>query len=209
MLRVGLTGGISCGKSTVAKMFTDMGAHIIYADKIAHDLYHPGQPVYAELLRRFGPEIVQADGEIDRARLAAIAFGEGRVEELNRIVHPAVIQRQEQLMHEISRREPNAVIMVEAALIFEAGVKNRFVKIIVVTCHPDQKVTRFAKRAKMDESAAAAEVERRSRTQLTDNEKVRRADYVIDNSGSLDHTRRQVERVYAELKVLAIGKSSI
>lgn len=208
-MRVGLTGGISCGKSTVAKMFTDLGAHIIYADKIAHDLYHPGQPVYEELLRRFGPEIVQADGEIDRARLAVIAFGEGRVEELNRIVHPAVIQRQEQLIHEIGRREPNAVIMVEAALIFEAGVKNRFVKMIVVTCRPDQKVTRFAERAKMDESSAAAEVERRSRTQLTDHEKVRRADYVIDNSGSLEHTRRQVERVYAELKVLAIGKSSI
>lgn len=209
MLKVGLTGGVACGKSVVAKMFTELGAHIVYADKIAHELYRPGQPVHEELLKRFGPEIVRPDGEIDRARLAAIAFGDGRVQELNKIVHPAVIRRQEQLMYEISTREPNAVIMVEAALIFEAGVKSRFAKTIVVTCRPDQKITRYAQRANIEEAAAAAEVERRGKAQLTDDEKVRRADFVIDNSGSLDRTRQQVERIYAELKVQAIGKTSI
>lgn len=209
MLRVGLTGGLACGKSTVAEMFSRLGAHIIYADKIAHELYHPGQPVYETLVKQFGPEIVQPDGEIDRARLAAIAFGQSRVEELNKIVHPAVIRRQQDLMHEIGMREPNAVIMVEAALIFEAGVKNRFDKMIVVTCRPEQKITRYAQRAKLDQHTATAEVERRSKAQLPDEEKIRRADYVIDNSGSEQPTRQQVERVYAELKRLAIGKSSI
>jgi dephospho-CoA kinase len=203
VLRVGLTGGIACGKSTVAKMFADLGGRIIYADKVAHELYRPGQPVYEELLRRFGPEIVQADGEIDRSRLAAMAFGKGRVPELNGIVHPAVIRRQEQLMQEIGAREPNAVIMVEAALIFEAGMKNRFAKTIVVSCRPDQKITRFAGRTNVDESSAATEVERRSQAQLTDEEKIRRADYVIDNSGSLENTLRQAQRIYAELKTLA------
>ena len=208
MLRVGLTGGLACGKSAVAKMFADLGARIIYADKIAHDLYRPGQPVYQELLRRFGPDIVQPDGEIDRARLAAVAFGDGRVQELNKIVHPVVIRRQEQLMFEVSTHEPNAVIMVEAALIFEAGAKNRFAKIVVVTCRPDQKITRYAQRANIDEAAAAAEVERRTRAQLSDDEKIRRADYVVDNSSTLERTRQQVERIYAELKVLAIGRGT-
>jgi len=206
VLRVGLTGGIACGKSTVAGMFTTLGAYVIYADKIAHELYHPGQPVYEELLKRFGPDIVQDGGEIDRAKLASVAFGENRVQELNGIVHPAVIRRQRDLMYEIGMREPRAVIMVEAALIFEAGVKNRFDKMIVVTCRPEQKVQRYARRANIDEQAAAAEVQRRSNAQLPDEEKIRRADYVIDNSGAIDRTQLQVDRVYRELKVLALGK---
>lgn len=189
-------------------MFSDLGAYLIYADQIAHELYRPGQPVHEELVKRFGQEIVQQDGEIDRSRLAVIAFGNGRVEELNKIVHPAVVRRQEQLMYEIGVREPNGVIMVEAALIFEAGVKGRFAKTIVVTCRPEQKVTRYAQRAGLDEAAAGAEAERRNKAQLPDEEKVRRADYVIDNSGSLERTRQQVERIYAELKTMAIGRSS-
>jgi dephospho-CoA kinase len=206
VLRVGLTGGIACGKSVVAKMFSDLGARIIDADKIAHELYHAGQPVYDELVKRFGPEIVQQDGEIDRARLAAIAFGEGRVDELNKIVHPAVIRHQDKLIFDLSSREPNAVVIVEAALIFEAGVKDRFGKTIVVACRPDQKIARYAQRAGVDEVSAQAEVQRRSNAQLSDEEKMRRADYVVDNSGPLERTRQQVERIYAELKVLAIGR---
>ncbi|MFI5105515.1 MAG: dephospho-CoA kinase, partial [Terriglobales bacterium] len=115
----------------------------------------------------------------------------------------AVIKRQEQWMYQVGKKDPYAITMVEAALIIEAGAKGRFDKIIVVTCKPEQKVQRYAQRAGIPESAARAEVERRSKAQLTDAEKVRRADYVIDNSGPLDLTRHQVERIYAELKVLA------
>jgi len=203
MLRVGLTGGIACGKSTVGKMFSDLGAHLIEADTIAHELYRPGEPVYKELVDKFGPEIIREDGEIDRARLASIAFDGGRVEELNKIVHPAVIRLQEQWMHQIGGKEPYAVTMVEAALILEAGARSRFDKIIVVTCKPEQKVSRYAQRMEIPESAARGEVERRSKAQLSDDEKVRRADFVIDNSGPLELTRHQVERIYAELKMLA------
>jgi dephospho-CoA kinase len=88
MLRVGLTGGIACGKSTVARMFAEFGAHVVDADALVHQLYRPGEEVYRELVSRFGPEIVKPDGEIDRARLATLAFDGGRVEELNKIVHP-------------------------------------------------------------------------------------------------------------------------
>ncbi|HEX5433489.1 MAG TPA: dephospho-CoA kinase [Candidatus Angelobacter sp.] len=207
MLRVGLTGGISCGKSTVGKIFSDFGAHVIEADSIAHELYRPGEPVYKELLEKFGPDIIRPDGEIDRPRLATAAFDGGRVEELNKIVHPAVIKRQEQWMYRIGEKEPYAVAMVEAALILEAGARSRFDTIIVVTCRPEQKAARYAARAGIPESAARAEVQRRGRAQISDEEKVRRADFVIDNSGPVELTRQQVERIYAELRVLAKRQS--
>jgi dephospho-CoA kinase len=203
MLKVGLTGGVACGKSTVAKMFADLGAQVADADSIAHELYRPGQDVYQELVKRFGQEIVKPNGEIDRAKLAAAAFDGGRVEELNKIVHPAVIRQQDRWMRELAARDPYAVAIVEAALIFEAGVSDHFDKIMVVTCKPAQKVTRFAERTGRNEADARADVDRRTKAQIPDEEKVRRADFVIDNSGSVEETRHQVRRIYAELEVLA------
>jgi len=203
VLRVGLTGGVACGKSTVARMFADLGARITDADAIVHELYRPGQEVYLELIKRFGSAIVKPSGELDRAKLATVAFDGGRVEELNKIVHPAVIRKQEQWMREMGTQDPYAVAIVEAALIFEAGVRERFDKIIVVTCKPGQKVSRFAERAKISAAEAQADVDRRNKAQMPDEEKARRADFVIDNSSPPDATRHQVERIYAELKVLA------
>jgi dephospho-CoA kinase len=203
VLRVGLTGGVACGKSTVARMFSEMGAQVIDADKIVHELYRKGEPVYWELLNHFGAEILRADDEIDRLRLAAVAFDDGRVQELNRIVHPAVFRRQREWMREIGSRQPDAVAIVEAALTLEAGGKSRYDKIIVVTCRPEQKVARFARRAGVPKATARAEVERRSKAQMSDEEKIRLADFVIDNSGSLETTRRQAKEIYAGLKALA------
>jgi dephospho-CoA kinase len=203
VLRVGLTGGVACGKSTVAKMFADLGATIVDADTIAHELYLPGHQVLQELVNHFGPEILKPNGELDRAKLATLVFDGGRVEELNKIVHPAVIRQQDQWMRSLGEKDPNAVAIVEAALILEAGVKDRFDRIMVVTCKPGQKVTRFAQRTGMSEDAARADVERRTKAQMPDEEKARRADFVIDNSGSVEETRHQVQRIYSELKVLA------
>jgi dephospho-CoA kinase len=203
VLRVGLTGGVACGKSTVAKMFAELGARITDADTIVHELYRPGQDVYLQLIKRFGSEIVKPSGELDRVKLAAVAFEGGRVEELNKIVHPAVIRRQEQWMREMGAQDHYAVAIVEAALILEAGAKEHFDKIIVVTCKPAQKITRFAGRANVSAAQAQADVERRTKAQMPDEEKARRADFVIDNSGPPDATRHQVERIYAEMKVLA------
>jgi len=203
MIRVGLTGGIACGKSTIAKMFADLGAYVVQSDQIAHELYRKGEPVYAEVVKRFGSSIVKPNGEIDRAKLGAIAFGENRVEELNQIVHPAVIQHQSRWIFDVASKEPDAIAMIEAALIFEAGTNTRFEKMIVVTCTPEQKIARFAQRTGMDEAAARAEVERRSKAQWPDEEKVKRADYLIDNSGPLKETDAQVKKVFTELRVLA------
>jgi dephospho-CoA kinase len=205
VLRVGLTGGVACGKSTLAAMFSGLGAQVIDADRIVHELYRQGQAVHKKLVEHFGAGILRPDGEIDRARLAALAFEGGRVQELNRIVHPAVFQRQQEWMEDIRRRQPDAVAMVEATLILEAGGRSRYDKIVVVTCRSEQKVARYAARAAISEPAARAEVERRSKPQMSDAEKARQADYVIDNSGTLEAARQQAERIYAELKSLAQG----
>ncbi len=201
MLKVGLTGGVACGKSTVGEMFVSRGAHLVQADKIAHDLTQPGTPEYQEILRRFGCGILQPDATIARPKLADAAFGTGRIAELNAIVHPAVIREQERWMEELGAREPRATAIVEAALILEAGVGSHFDKLIVVTCTPRQKAERFAARHHLDLEAARREVERRSAAQWSDEEKARAADYVIDNSGSLAATESQVEAVWAKLKL--------
>jgi dephospho-CoA kinase len=203
LLKVGLTGGVACGKSTVGEMFVARGARLIKADEIAHQLMRPGAPVYEQIVRHFGAEVLDRDGSINRRALAQAAFGAGRVAELNRLVHPAVIAHQDRWMEEEGARHRQAVVIVEAALIVEAGVRTRFDKLIMVTCRPEQKVARFAARQGMEENAARAEVERRQAAQVSDEEKVRAADYVIDNSGSRADTERQVDEVFRKLQRLA------
>ena len=206
MLKVGLTGGISSGKSIVGEMFAALGVAVVDADHIAHALMQPGQGVYAEVVRHFGVGILNPDRTVNRSRLAEAAFGppnqndRSRVQELNRIVHPAVIQRQEEWMNEIGRKQPQAIAMVAAALIVEAGAVKRFDRLIMVTCQPEQRFQRWANLRKVDQQAAAREVTRRMAAQLPDEEKIKLADYVIDNSGSLDNTQKQVKGVYEELR---------
>ena len=202
MLKVGLTGGIAAGKTVVGEMFVALGAHLIQADQIAHELMRPGQPVYHEIVSNFGREILNDDGTVSRSKLAEAAFGASRasrVKELNQIVHPAVIRRQEQWMADVGRANPHAVAIVEAALILEAGVADRFDRLIVVTCSDEQRVARFAARHKLEIDAARREVTRRMAAQLPDNEKIKAADYVIDNSGSLENTESQVGQLWEQL----------
>lgn len=215
MLKVGLTGGISSGKTVAGEMFVALGAHLVQADRIAHSLMQPGEAVYNEVVRHFGGGILNPDLSVNRAKLAEVAFGpanapEGkrasRIEELNRIVHPVVIRSQDEWMREMGRQDPHAVAIVEAALILEAGAAEHFDRLIVVTCSAEQRVTRFAARQKMDLEAARKEVLRRMASQLPDEEKVKAADYVIDNSGSLNATRDEVRQVWEKLRTEA-GKS--
>jgi len=204
LLKVGLTGGIASGKSVVGEMFVKLGAHLIRADSIAHDLMQPGQAVYEEVVRRFGREILNPDGSVNRPRLASAAFGtpagKARVKELNAIVHPAVVKHEDNWMEEVGRREPHAIAIVEAALILEAGVADRFDRLIVVTCRPEQRVQRLAARLGISVEAARAEAARRMAAQIPDEEKSTAADFVIDNSRSLDATQEQVQRVFGALR---------
>jgi dephospho-CoA kinase len=213
MLKIGLTGGIASGKSVVGEMFVALGAHLVQADRIAHQLMLPGQPVYNEVVRHFGGAILNPDLSVNRAKLAEAAFGSpakaaspataSRIQELNRIVHPAVLRSQEEWMKETGRQDPRAVAIVEAALIIEAGAAKRFDRLIVVTCSDEQRIARFAARHKLDLDAARKEVARRMAAQLPEAEKVKAADYVIDNAGSLDHTREQVEELWEKLRTEA------
>jgi dephospho-CoA kinase len=204
VLKVGLTGGIAVGKSAVGEMFAALGVHVAQADEIAHQLMEPGEAVYLEVVKHFGSGILNPDGSVNRGRLAELAFGSpekpSRVQELNQIVHPAVIRRQEEWMAGVGRRDPHAIAMVEAALILEAGMAKSFDRLIVVTCHPQQRVERWARRLNVDQETARREVTRRMAAQLSDEEKIKAADYVVDNSGSLDETARQVKIIYSELK---------
>jgi dephospho-CoA kinase len=205
LLKVGLTGGIASGKSAIGKTFVALGAYLIQADKIAHLLMQPGEAIYQEIVRQFGREILNSDGTVNRSKLAEMAFGSpgkasSRVQELNRIIHPAVLKRQEQWMEEIGRQDSKAVAMVEAALILEAGARKQFDRLIVVTCRPEQRIQRLAERLHLDLDSARKEVERRMAAQFTDEEKITAADYVIENSGPLEESQRQVHEIFAELK---------
>lgn len=219
MLKVGLTGGIASGKSVVGEMLAALGARLVQADRIAHQLMLPGEPVYNEVVRHFGGGILNPDLSVNRAKLAEAAFGlaapsavpssvvPSRIEELNRIVHPAVIRSQEEWMEEMARQDAQAVAVVEAALIIEAGAAKRFDRLIVVTCGEEQRIARFATRQKLEFDAARREVERRMAAQLPETEKIKVADYVVDNSRSLEQTREQVRQVWEKLRSEAITKS--
>jgi dephospho-CoA kinase len=191
-------------------MFVKLGARLIRADDIAHELIEPGQAVYDEVVRHFGREILNGDGTINRPRLASLAFGESegaaRVKELNAIVHPAVIEREDEWMEEVGRSDPAGIAIVEAALILEAGAADRFDRLIVVTCRPEQRIHRLAARLGISEEAARAEVTRRMAAQIPDEEKIKAADIVIDNSGSLEASERQVQQVFAALREQTVAK---
>ncbi len=218
MLRVGLTGGLGSGKSTVAAMLRELGAEVIEADELGRALMEPGQPVFAAIVEHFGPEVVAPDGRLDRARLAEMAFKDGRVQELNAIVHPAVIAAEERWMKKVFARDPAAVAVVESALIFEVerdarlrGEKETLLadwlkhldRIVVVTAPDELKIARFAARVSpTGEGRAAAEASARQRLahQIPDAEKTARADYVIENAGDLVDLRSQVKALWPRLQ---------
>ena len=212
-LRVGLTGGLASGKTAVAQMFASRGAYLMHADKIAHELMEPGQPIYEEVVCHFGDSIVNADTTINRPILAALAFEGERVKELNAIVHPGVTARMQQWFAEMNEFDPKGVLVFEAALILEAGMGKYFEKLVVVTSNREQKLQRFAQRVlgtsvgNSDElEKALRDAERRLGAQLSESEKIAAADYVIDNSGSLAETERQVNKIFKELQRLAASR---
>jgi dephospho-CoA kinase len=220
MLRVGLTGGLGSGKSTAAGMFAAKGAYVLSADEIGRELMQPGQAVYAAIVKQFGPGVVTTDGAgaevLDRPALARIAFGDGRIEELNAIVHPATIARQAALIEEIAARDPDAVAMVESALIFETkyggpeGWQKRFDKVIFVKAAEELKIARFVERSSRGEDLAAEErmaleeeAKRRLARQAATERNAGQCDYVLTNDGSVEQLRAQVEALWPVLKAAA------
>jgi dephospho-CoA kinase len=202
MLKVGLTGGIACGKTTILAMFAELGAHTLRADVVSHRLMAPGEPVYERIVAAFGTGILALDGTIARPKLAAAAFPT-RIAELNAIVHPDVMAFEDNWMREVGESDPEGVAICEAALLIEAGGRARYHKLIVVTCTLEQKISRFAERTGTSAEDASIEVQRRMAAQMPEEEKAKLADFVIDNSGSREQTEQRVREVWRELMTAA------
>lgn len=195
----GLTGGAGSGKSTAAGYFRDLGANIIDADALGHAMLRRGGAAFDEVVRRFGERILGADGEIDRRALAAIVFAEPlRRLELNAILHPRIIEAQREQAAALHAEDPRAVILIEAALIYEAGVESHFRKIVVAWATAEQQIERLVAKTGM----TTEEAEARVRAQMPAAEKRCRADFVIDCSGSLEDVRAQVADLYPKLQQL-------
>ncbi len=205
MLRVGLTGGLGSGKSTVAGMFAELGAAVISADQLGRQLMQPGEPVYAAIVKTFGRGVVREDGSLDRKALAELAFQHNQADALNHIVHPAVVAAEEEWMRGVFAADPRRVAIVESALIFEVekwgtapGWVQRFDKLILVTVPDEVKIARFLART-VTRDGAQADARARIAAQIPDKEKAGRCDYVIDNTGSLEVTHARVKTIYQEL----------
>jgi dephospho-CoA kinase len=193
-------------------MLAELGARVTDADVIARKLMQPGQAVYEDVVRSFGREILAGDGTIDRKKLADAAFGtlehpKGRAQDLNRLVHPAVGRAQEQWMADTGKADREAIAVVEAALIFEAGLEKQFDRIVVVTCPLATRIRRWMSRTNVDEASVRRELERRMAAQWPEEKKIAAADFVIDNSGREAETETKVQELHARLKLESVQRA--
>ncbi len=195
MLRIGLTGGLACGKSTVAAMLEQKGCGLVNADALGHDAIGPGGPAHDAVVAEFGREILDGQGRIDRRRLADVVFGlPERVRRLNELVHPHIRRRIEQDAREFARSHPVGILVIEAALLLEAFAESQVDKVVVVDCTEQQQVERF-----QTKGGTAEEARGRMAAQMSRAARRGRADFVIDASGSLEETGRQVDALYEQL----------
>jgi len=188
MLKVGLTGGMACGKSFVATELGKLGCHIIEADDVGHQVMEPGGEAYDAVLAAFGT--------VDRSRLAEEVFSDPeRLEKLNAIVHPAVRARASRQFQEFGARDPHGIVVYVAAILIESGAYREVDKMIVVSCSREQQIERAMRRAGASEANVLARLER----QMPLEKKKEFADYIIDTSGAREDTLRQTEIVYGDL----------
>jgi dephospho-CoA kinase len=203
MLRVGLTGGIGCGKSAVAAMMAELGCHVLNADKMAHALIAPGAPAYKEIRRHFGQHVVAPNGSVDRARLAAVVFSDpAQLKTLNSIVHPGVLRELDRQLDRLAAKDPQGVAVVEAALLIESGYHASLARLVLCICTVEQQLERLTNptfgRAMPHEQA-----EKRIAAQMPLEEKRKLPHDEIDCSGSLEYTKKQVRKLVDGLKQAA------
>lgn len=197
MLRVGLTGSIAVGKSFVTSVFAELGCHVLDADQTAREVVMPGAAGLSALVDAFGKEILASDGTLDRARMASVVFAdEDKRQRLNFILHPFIIARQDEILREWEREDPNGIGIVDAALMIESGGYKRFDKLIVVHCRPEVQLERLMLRSNLP----LAEAQRRIASQMPQEEKQKYADYLIDTSDGFEPTRQRTVEVYKELR---------
>lgn len=207
MLRVGLTGGIATGKTTVVAMLRELGCQVLEADKIAHRMMEPGGEAYHEVVREFGRGILTQEGLVDRARLGTIVFADPeRLARLNAIVHPPVLAEQVRQLAAIERADSHAIAVVEAALLIEARFHKQLDCLVVTWCTPEQQLSRLTQKL-AGRGLTIEQARQRIASQMPIDEKRRMADEVIDCSGSVEHTRAQVIALFAKLKQLEAGRA--
>jgi dephospho-CoA kinase len=197
MLKVGLTGGLACGKTFVGEALVELGCHLIQADELGHQVLLPSGEAYADVVREFGQGILNEDRTIDRKHLAAEVFGKPeRLETLNRLVHPHVFGRERELIEQFARSDPRGIVVVEAAILIETGTYKNYDRLILVECEEQQQIERSLKRNHTDRAEVLARLSR----QMPPVEKRKFAHYVIDTSGSKEQTLRRVREVYDALR---------
>lgn len=199
MLKVGLTGSIAVGKSYVCEIFRELGAFVLDADRTAREVVEPNTEGLRAIVENFGADVLHPNGELDRIKLGAIVFTDERKRQLlNRIVHPLVIEKQDQWLRTRTRENPQAICIIDAALMIESGGYNRFDKIIVVWCAAAIQLERLMLRNNLSAEDAA----RRINAQMPQEEKKRYADFLIDTTEGFDRTREQAIEVFEQLKIL-------
>ena len=201
-LPFGLTGGIACGKSTVAGFFRELGAYVIDADRIGHELIAPGLPAYRDIVEQFGTDVLSPAGGIDRKKLGPMVFANSQqLRRLNAILHPRIIARMDEIAGEIREQNPHTVVILDVPLIYESGMETALRKVIVAWCRPEQQLERLIAKT----GFSREEAWRRIQSQMPLDEKRRRAEFQIDCSGSLDDSRAQAEAVYHQLRSVIAG----
>ena len=230
MLRVGLTGGMAGGKSAASAIFRELGAVVSQSDQMAREMMEPGEAVHKAIVDHFGPLVLREDGCLDRGMLARLAFQEGRVEELNALVHPPVIAAQQQWLKEMATEHPEAVAIVESALLLETRYapaeqpgqrfaaaeepvtslswRDRFNHIVLVTARESLRMERYIARAlasdpSVDRALLRQDAQSRFAAQMPEERKAAFADVIIHNDGSRGELRARVEAVYRDLQAEA------
>jgi len=203
MLIVGLTGGVASGKTTVSQVLKEEGAYIIDADQIARELVQPHKPAWSELIKAFGQEILQEDGSIQRKKLADKVFVDPKQRKLlNQILHPRIKEEMDRRTKEIGEKDPQAIVVIDAPLMVELGDHREMDRLIVVTSTQTQQIERLKDRDRTNTEEALRIVS----SQMPLEEKLKFADYVIRNEGSMEKTKKRAKEVYQELKKVALEK---
>jgi len=203
MLIVGLTGGVASGKTVVSRILREEGVYLIDADQIARELVLPHKPAWNELIRVFGKEILREDGSIHRKKLAAKVFSDPQERKLlNQILHPRIKKEMDKRTKEIGQKDPEAIIVIDAALLVELGDHREMDKLIVVTSTEEQQIERLKRRDGVNQEQARGILS----SQMPLEEKLKVADFVIQNKGSIEETKRRAKEIFRELKRIAVTK---
>jgi dephospho-CoA kinase len=194
---IGLTGGIASGKSTIASRLASHGAVVVDADRIAREVVEPGTPALAEIARRFGDDVIAADGSLDRPALGAIVFADAEaLADLNGITHPAVLRESTARFETAADADPDAIVVYDVPLLVESSNQYPFDHVVVAHADAQTRIRRLVQLRGMD----PAEAERRIRSQASDEQRLAVADVVIDTGGTLRHTLDQVDALWEDLR---------